>query len=663
MNYRREVDGLRAVAVLPVILFHGGFEVFSGGFVGVDVFFVISGYLVTTIILEEARQAKFSILTFYERRARRILPALTLVVLCCIPFAVLWMFPAQQRDFAQSLVSVFTFVSNFYFWGSTDYFAADSEELPLLHTWSLAVEEQYYLLFPLLLCQLLRFRGSVAYWVLVLGTISSLVLSEVASHLYPTANFYLSPTRAWELLFGSLCALVLSDRERNGRSLPSNELLAFAGLGLIAAAILVFDQTTRFPSLYALAPAGGAALIILFSSGTLTARLLSTRVLVGIGLISYSAYLWHQPLFAFARIRSVAEPPPALMLGISAVALLLAALSWRFVEQPFRRRRPGQRARVLAFSLALSVAFVAFGLTGIGRSGLIFGAFNDPNRVAYLNEQFQPNYGLATDCGPSRLGSRECRTGPEPVIAVWGDSYAIHLVDGIVASNPEVPVVQMTMSQCGPVLDAAPYSVWLEQAWMESCVRFNTAVLEWLRANRSVKYVVLSSPFLPYISEKWSVLYRGEVVPSSLEQGVAMFRRTLAEIESLGMRAVVIAPTPQTGIDIGRCLATRAWLAEDGSACDFRLDQAGDLTKRTTEFLERIATEYRVIWLADGMCPDGVCRAMRDRTFIYFDEGHLTAAGSRVVGREMGLASLIMQEPMASQPTANTVFSTRADEN
>ncbi|MEM7670638.1 MAG: acyltransferase, partial [Pseudomonadota bacterium] len=200
MKYRPEIDGLRSVAVLPVILFHGGVEVFSGGFVGVDVFFVISGYLITTILLNEIEQGRFSLVNFYSRRARRILPALALVVLCSIPFAWFWMLPTAFKDFSQSIAAVSLFSSNFLFWSESGYFAAAAEEKPLLHTWSLAVEEQYYILFPLLLMLVWR-RGRV-FPVLLIGAIfaASLAASEVMWRIAPDANFYLLPTRAWELL-------------------------------------------------------------------------------------------------------------------------------------------------------------------------------------------------------------------------------------------------------------------------------------------------------------------------------------------------------------------------------------------------------------------------------------------------------------------------------
>lgn len=363
MQYRREVDGLRAVAVLPVILFHAGFSVFSGGYVGVDVFFVISGYLITSILISELEQNNFSIARFYERRARRILPALFLVMFACLPFAYMWMLPSQLTDFAFSLVAVVFFASNVLFWREDGYFAAAAELKPLLHTWSLAVEEQYYLLFPIFLLLLWRFGRQRVLWTVMAVAVASLLLAEWGWRNMPSANFYLAPTRAWELLAGSICAFMTV-----GRPQRSSNMLSAVGLAMIMFAIFVYDEETPFPSVYALVPVVGTMLIILFAAqGTWVARLLSLPAFVGIGLISYSAYLWHQPLFAFARLRSLTEPGHMLMGALAVASLLLAWATWRYVEQPFRKRANPllvTQRHVFAVSGAVGAVFVAVGLAG-----------------------------------------------------------------------------------------------------------------------------------------------------------------------------------------------------------------------------------------------------------------------------------------------------------
>ncbi len=329
MKYRTEIDGLRAIAVLPVILFHAGASLFSGGYVGVDVFFVISGYLITTIILTERAAGVFSIRKFYERRARRILPALYLVIFACLPFAWAWMVPEMLADFARSVAATALFISNAHFWETAGYFASDTDLKPLLHTWSLAVEEQFYLVFPVFLILAgTRKLGRFA-WLLGILALASLLLSEWGWRNEPDANFYFTPSRFWELLAGSLCGILLFERGPY-----SNNALATSGLGLILFAVFAFDETVPFPSVYALVPVLGSVLIILFAAPlTRVARVLSFKPFVGIGLISYSAYLWHQPLFAFARIRSPQEPAMAWMMVLSVVTLGLAYLK-AFREKP-----------------------------------------------------------------------------------------------------------------------------------------------------------------------------------------------------------------------------------------------------------------------------------------------------------------------------------------
>ena len=285
MKYRAEIDGLRALAVLPVILFHAGFEWFSGGFVGVDVFFVISGYLITTIIISEMSEGKFSIVNFYERRARRILPALFFVMAACLPFAFLWLTPNELKDFGQSLVAVSTFSSNILFWHEGGYFDAAAELKPLLHTWSLAIEEQYYILFPIFL--MLTWRLGIK-WILILLSIVffiSLGIAQWGAYNSPTAAFFLLPTRGWELLVGVFAAFYLK-YNTHLKSHSLNQALSLLGFCLIVYSIIAFDETTPFPSLYTLVPTIGTGLLILCTvPKTLVHKLLSLKFIIGIGLI------------------------------------------------------------------------------------------------------------------------------------------------------------------------------------------------------------------------------------------------------------------------------------------------------------------------------------------------------------------------------------------
>lgn len=362
MQYRPEIDGLRSVAVLPVILSHAGFKIFHGGFVGVDVFFVISGFLITSILLAETSQGRFSLLTFYERRARRILPALFVVMAACLPVAYWGMLPNEFKNFGQSLVATSLFANNVLLMVTSGYWSLASEFKPLLHTWSLGVEEQFYILFPLLLMLCRRWRPAALMALFALLALCSLVAAEWGSRAWPNAAFYLLPTRAWELLMGSMAAALPLLRPQPVLSAGLRQGLSLAGLAMIVVSVLTFDESVPSPSLLILLPTLGAVLIIVCATpGTWVQRLLASKVPVTIGLISYSAYLWHQPLFAFARILEAEAPTPSLMLALSVLSLLLAYLSWRFIEAPFRAKGRVSRAMVFGGALVGSLCFVAVG--------------------------------------------------------------------------------------------------------------------------------------------------------------------------------------------------------------------------------------------------------------------------------------------------------------
>ncbi len=372
--HRPDIDGLRAVAVLPVIGHHAGLPGVPGGFLGVDVFFVISGFLITGILLADLQRGQFSIARFYERRARRILPALVLTLLASVPLALALMLPGQLIGFGESLISVVLFLSNLHFWRSVNYFAEAAELQPLLHTWSLAVEEQFYVLFPLLLLALWRLARGGLIGVLGLLMLAGFGVSVWASHAMPVANFYWLPTRAWELLAGALCA-VLAPRVAalGGGGLRS--VLAALGLAMVVGAMMAFDRTMALPGALTLVPVAGTALVILFSRAGqgLAGRLLAWRLMVGIGLVSYSAYLFHQPLYAFARLGLGDGATPAILALLGLLALGFAALSWRFVEQPFRRAGGGPlptRASVFAAGLVASLAVAMIGAGLIATRGL-----------------------------------------------------------------------------------------------------------------------------------------------------------------------------------------------------------------------------------------------------------------------------------------------------
>jgi peptidoglycan/LPS O-acetylase OafA/YrhL len=359
-RYRPDIDGLRALAVLSVVLFHFRIPPFSGGFVGVDIFFVISGFLITRLIWSEIGAGRFAFLDFYERRVRRILPALFAMLAVVTVASVILLFPQMLVNYAMSLIATAGFASNFHFWGYTSYWAPAAVEQPLLHTWSLAVEEQFYLIFPPFLLMFRHRSQRVVLWAMI-GTLAlSLAISVVSVRYSPVSAFYLLPSRFWELLTGSVLAV--------GRFTPLSGIIlrnavAAIGLAMIAYTVFALSAASPFPGLNAIPPCLGAALVIYAGTGVTDAHpaplvnaALATRVPVFIGLISYSLYLWHWPIIVLAT----AVLPRALDAGQTIVAIaasfLLATLSWRFVEQPFRGRHSEIARKPLFVAGAATIA-------------------------------------------------------------------------------------------------------------------------------------------------------------------------------------------------------------------------------------------------------------------------------------------------------------------
>jgi len=458
--YRPEIDGLRALAVVPVMLFHAGFKTFSGGFVGVDVFFVISGYLITSIIVAEKQAGTFTLLGFYERRARRILPALFLVMVACIPAARLMLLPSDMKDFSQSMTAVSVFASNFLFWQKSGYFDSAAELRPLLHTWSLAVEEQYYVLFPIFLLLIWRYGMARILVIFSLLGILSLMLANYLIPSEPSAAFYLLPTRAWELLVGATAAIYLTGRVHHVRSQWYRQLATFLGMSLIIIAVIVFDHRTPFPGLYALVPTVGAALIILYATpNTVVGSLLGSRLFVGVGLISYSAYLWHQPLLAFARHGSLHPPSVPLRLTLLTGTFLLAYFSWRFVELPFRKRGVINRKRLFVFAVLASTLFATFGIVGHITRGF------ESHYLADLDVQKREILAIPSgrifDNGDCHFHGFDvddqwkgrfigCQKKYGKAIVVLGDSHGANMYEAVSLNTPYPFVVGMAQGGCRP---------------------------------------------------------------------------------------------------------------------------------------------------------------------------------------------------------------------
>lgn len=478
LKYRPEIDGLRAIAVLAVIFFHAGFETFSGGFIGVDVFFVISGFLITSIIQDELQRGTFTFSRFYERRARRILPTLFVIALASIPFAWLWLLPPYMLEFTKSLSYVATFSSNFFFYKISGYFDTSAELKPLLHIWSLAVEEQYYLAFPALMLIAWRYCQKQTRPLIALIALASLIYAEYWVQRNPEFAFFLLPSRAWELLVGAIiaqtkfadngkachCSTTLKHKIKS-----TKPTLGFIGLLLIFFSIFYFDSNSATPGVAALVPTLGTALIIACSQpNCLTGKILGSRPMVAVGLISYSAYLWHQPIFAFAR-HAMRGQPGTLFVAIMIIAVLsLAALTWKFVETPFRDQKVVSPRLFLTLTLATAGTLILIGW--IGRKTHGFEDYYYTHRVpesekviykfikTHTNDDFNETYVDNGDCNfrtpqiDSTFLTRfdACNKKYGKAIIILGDSHAINIYNALQKADFSKFMVGIAKGGCRP---------------------------------------------------------------------------------------------------------------------------------------------------------------------------------------------------------------------
>ena len=564
MNYRPDIDGLRTVAVLPVVFYHAGVVGFPGGFVGVDVFFVISGYLITRIIHDEMLEGRFSILHFYERRARRILPALLTVMAASLAMGWVWLSPANYDALARSAGSVLVFLSNVWFWqNSGGYFDGATDYLPLLHTWSLAVEEQFYILFPLVLLVLVRMGRRATLWVTVALVLGSLVLAAWATPRMPSASFYLLPTRIWELGVGSLLALGLAPG-----TAPRwlRELVGVLGLAAIVYAVTQYDGATVFPGLAALPPVLGAAALIWIggAGGSVAGRLLSWQPVVFVGLLSYSLYLWHWPIMAFARNRMMdLHLPAAWQAGTIALSLLLAWASWRYVECPFRAGGARRMSRGTNFAasgagiVVLGVAAAAIMMTGGVERRFA------PNRLA-LEQALTKQVPHDWSCEGREL--RSCVfgntiSGGAPSWAVWGDSHAGMLLPSIgeLAGEQNRSVLVATKGGCPPLPGLVRSD--MPQSENAACARLNSRMLETLRTDPDIQTVFIAARWPLYVEGTWIASEgKGTVALGPVGEPVtpadnasvvtAALETVVAEILAAGRQVVLLGPVPEMPWDV-----------------------------------------------------------------------------------------------------------------
>ncbi|WP_426124502.1 acyltransferase family protein [Pararhizobium sp. PWRC1-1] len=627
MRYRPEIDGLRAVAVLPVILFHANIGIMPGGFIGVDVFFVISGYLITGIITEDLANGRFSIIRFYERRIRRIAPAMLLVCLACIPFAAMWMLPPEFKGFGKSLFHSLLMVSNFELWDDVSYFAPKNELKPLLHTWSLSVEEQFYLVFPPLLWAL-RKRSKLTMS-LVVGAMAllSFGLTFPFSRFDPVGNFYLPFTRLWELAGGALLAIY--GIEKFSLSNRVKSWLALLGLAAIISCSFLVTSTESYPGPITLIPCIATLLVIAFaSSDNLAGRLLGFRPLVGIGLISYSLYLWHQPVFAFARLRSIGDIPSFGYIPLIALTFSLAIGSYFLIEKPFRKRTWIEARAVVAFSGVMAGILIAIGITIAATNGF-------PGRDPELAALREPSIGIDDACDGQIIP--RCATTPAPVMAVWGDSFAMHLVDGIVASMPAdgAGLVQLNMSSCGFMSGVAIAATDMPKLWPLDCLRHNEEVKSYLSSTHSLRYVVLGSQFRNYLRDYALMTGDGQIIKADYQRVLAEILKTLNWLRAQGLKPVVFAPPPRIGRDIGLCLSRTRLFKISNEMCRLPREEQRTFDELVTKVMTDVSRQFPVVSLEKYLCNDTSCSVMDEQVPVYFDDGHLSRRGSIWLGQKL----------------------------
>jgi peptidoglycan/LPS O-acetylase OafA/YrhL len=636
-RYRPDIDGLRALAIIPVVFFHYRIGRFPGGFVGVDIFFVISGYLITGLLLADIAAGRFSILRFYERRARRILPALFFMLLLAAIAGSYVLLPVDLATLGRGMVATTAFVSNFAYWASAGYFERAAEFNALLHTWSLAVEEQFYILFPWLLYACCRLQRPARNAVFVLAAAGSLAASVWLARSHPSVGFFWPASRAWELLLGAFLA---------STRLPAPprwllHALSLLGLALILASIRWIDPSWRFPGWIALAPCAGAGLLLYtgeYRAGLAT-RFLSLRPLVFVGLISYSLYLWHWPLLVLARNLVPAGLSPLGYAVTLAAAAGLAVLSWRFVERPFRGGASRfSRREIARLSLVASFAAIAIGCAlwlGKGFPARFPGLITVSERAG-LDQPILPGC-FSRD---SRQVQKEdlCIIGADskaqPSFVLWGDSHAQRLALPIssLAASRGLRGWLLTKGACPPLLEAG----WA----VPDCREFNAEVGRLIARHGEIKQVIVSALWAEYAEgnrlgspatdapfNRLIDLQDPDARPDNRSTFARLLLRSAARLSGGGLRFEVVGPIPEIDRQVPDALFR---ITRFGGAREFGPSRR-DFEARQATVLGALASaaqlpRVRIVYPSERLCTD-TCAVEAEGLPLYIDDNHLSLIG------------------------------------
>lgn len=608
-SFRADIAGLRAVAVLPILLFHAGLSVLGGGFVGVDIFFVISGFLITSIIVRDLSLDRFSMLEFYRRRAARIFPALALVLATTLLAGAIWMLPSEVSDLGISSAAAAAFVSNFHFMLTTDYFGGAAEAKPLLHTWSLAVEEQFYVFYPILMIVLWKWFRRWLVPAIVVVCLVSFGLALVLGRILPEAAFYMFPARAWELGLGALVALGVfpsrfGDRVKHG--------LAGLGLAMILVGIFTIRPDTLFPAPGALLPVVGAVLLIAYGQTGPTAAILSWRPMVWIGDISYSLYLWHWPIITFYRLQTGVELDGIETVALVAASIAAAALTRVILEEPARKRLAAlPRLPVVVGGTAALLAIAVASWASAERPMLLHKVPPEVVRIAeVVNYRDTVDYKHQFRKGVCSLGeddpqtfNRDC-VAPDPVLRNWvifGDSHAGQYWRALQEYWSADNVIKATASGCRPLVDPVGPA---------RCTVMVSYVLEELLRPDQVHGVVFAG--------RWR------------EQEIPRLITTVRMIKARGIEVVILGPTVEYDGDFPLIVA-RAIISDnpDGVAHRMLRDRVY-LDRSIAAALAPLEVTY--ISQFDAECPDDQCTIFdQEGDPIHFDYGHLTLSGARLM--------------------------------
>jgi peptidoglycan/LPS O-acetylase OafA/YrhL len=643
MARRAEIDGLRAMAVLPVLIVHAGFRWLPGGFLGVDIFFVISGYLITGILRREIADDRFSMLQFYERRARRILPALFVVLMAATITAPFVMLSQDFKHFGQSLFAVNVFMSNMLFAREGGYFDAPSEFKPLLHTWSLGVEEQFYILFPAILFIVLRYTKLNPTRTLLWLAALSLVFAQYGLHRFSDANFFLLPSRAWELLFGGALALFQMDRVLAYKKYPGSfQILSCLGMAAIFAALLGATHDFPSPGIGASLVVAGVGLVLTCAvPGTLSHSLLSARLLGGIGLISYSAYLWHQPLFVFAHLY-LGEISVWQWWTLIAVTMALAWLSWYFVENPFRDRTRFSRHTIFGLAAAGMAFYATVGLS----IHVLRGA---PQRFAgpakLIDDGANDISPLRDTCGnrmPARFEDYCIFGRPDgPIAAVVGDSHGKELfwqMSVQLGSRPYA-LQPFLWNAC------APFS-FVHTDSADRCNEFHRAMQRYILQNRRIETVVIAANWPLYFNctEGCPVSDVSAGQDGAADRIEGMSAAMAAEIDryrAAGKAVVLVYPVPEMPWNTPYYMYSR-WLRGLSFADIGQQRALHDARSALADtFLDLQVKKPGVTFVdpADLLCVGNngkLCEAEREGRPLYFNVGHLNGFGAS------GVAAMVL---------------------